>query len=110
MEATAVSARVCAGVRACVCVGAWVVASMQQQAVGSIWDSFGSTHIPVAPSHINVPDARCSFFDLYRAGWEALVCCSNWSRRYYCLGKFSDGRVLIFHIFFFGLFSENGSI
>ena len=45
-------------------VGAWVVASMQQQAVGSIWDSFRSTHIPVAPLQINVADVGCSFFDL----------------------------------------------
>jgi hypothetical protein len=51
-----------------VCGCVWVVASMQQQAVGSIWDSFRSTHIPVAPLQINVPDARCSVLDLYGTG------------------------------------------
>jgi hypothetical protein len=42
---------------------------MQQQAVGSIWDSFLSTNIPVAPLQTNVQDARCSVFEMYCTGW-----------------------------------------
>ena len=82
---------------------------MEQQAVGSIWDSFRSTHIPVALLQINVPDedvpssiCTVEVGRFWSAGVTGVSANIVW-------GNLMMGVCLSF-MFFIGLFCENGSI